>query len=91
MKVFQVEGQWTHDNLLLSSRPDPQPGPGEVRVAMRAAAETASSSSRQLTSKRLRRLSWDSHMRAPAVVAAVAAHSFSAAAARRVRSFSSTT
>lgn len=38
MKVFQVEGQWTHDNLLLSSRPDPQPGPGEVRVAMRAAA-----------------------------------------------------
>lgn len=38
MKVFQVEGQWTHDNLRLSSRPDPQPGPGEVRVAMRAAA-----------------------------------------------------
>ena len=38
MKVFQVEGQWTRDNLRLSSHPDPQPGPGEVRVALRAAA-----------------------------------------------------
>ncbi len=38
MKVFQVEDAWTRQNLRLSSRPDPRPGPGEVRVAMRATA-----------------------------------------------------
>ena len=38
MKVFQVEGEWNREHLRLSSRPDPQPGAGEVRVAMRAAA-----------------------------------------------------
>lgn len=38
MKVFQVESEWNREHLRLSSRPDPQPGAGEVRVAMRAAA-----------------------------------------------------
>jgi len=38
MKVFQVEGEWNREHLRMSSRPDPQPGAGEVRVAMRAAA-----------------------------------------------------
>jgi len=38
MKVFQVEGSWTMDSVRLATRPDPRPGPGEVRVAMRAAA-----------------------------------------------------
>ena len=38
MKVFQVEGDWTMDNVRLASRPDPTPGRGQVRVALRAAA-----------------------------------------------------
>ncbi|MCM8594738.1 NAD(P)-dependent alcohol dehydrogenase [Accumulibacter sp.] len=38
MKVFQVEEQWSREHLRPSTRPDPHPGPGEVRVAMRAAA-----------------------------------------------------
>ncbi|NLD69350.1 MAG: NAD(P)-dependent alcohol dehydrogenase [Limnobacter sp.] len=38
MKVFQVEGDWTMDNVRLATRPDPTPGRGQVRVAMRAAA-----------------------------------------------------
>jgi NADPH:quinone reductase-like Zn-dependent oxidoreductase len=38
MKVFQVEGDWTMDNVRVSSRPDPVPGRGQMRVAMRAAA-----------------------------------------------------
>lgn len=38
MKVFQIEGSWSRDHLRLSTRADPQPGPGEVRIGMRAAA-----------------------------------------------------
>lgn len=38
MRVFQVEGGWSRENLRLSQRPEPEPGPGEVRLAMRAAA-----------------------------------------------------
>jgi NADPH:quinone reductase-like Zn-dependent oxidoreductase len=38
MRVFQVEGSWTMDSVRLATRPDPEPGPGEVRVAVRAAA-----------------------------------------------------
>ena len=38
MKVFQVEGAWSMDSVKLSSRPDPIPGRGQVRIAMRAAS-----------------------------------------------------
>jgi NADPH:quinone reductase-like Zn-dependent oxidoreductase len=38
MKVFQVEGEWTMDNVRLSTRPDPRPGPRQLRIAMRAAS-----------------------------------------------------
>jgi len=38
MKVFQVEGAWAMDNVRLTTRPDPQPGRGELRIAMRASA-----------------------------------------------------
>ncbi len=38
MKVFQVEGQWSMDNARVSSRPIPTAGPGQVRIAMRAAS-----------------------------------------------------
>lgn len=38
MRVFQVDGGWTRDNLRQGERQDPVPGPGEVRLAMRASA-----------------------------------------------------
>jgi len=38
MKVFQVEGAWTHDHLRLGQRPQPHAGAGQIRLAMRAAA-----------------------------------------------------
>lgn len=38
MRVFQIEGAWGLDHLKLSTRPDPQPGPGEVLLRMRAAS-----------------------------------------------------
>lgn len=38
MKVFQVENGWSMENLRISTRPDPQPGPGEVRLRMKASA-----------------------------------------------------
>ena len=38
MRVFQVDGGWTMDHVRLGLRPDPHPGPGEVRLAMRASA-----------------------------------------------------
>jgi len=38
MKVFQVQHQWGHDHLAVAERPDPQAGPGQVRLAMHAAA-----------------------------------------------------
>ena len=41
MRVFQIEGDWGFDNLRLSTRPDPEPGPGEVLIAMRMASLNA--------------------------------------------------
>ncbi len=38
MKVFQVEDNWSMKNARISSRPDPVPGPGEVRIKMKASA-----------------------------------------------------
>lgn len=38
MRVFQVEGSWSMENARISSRPDPVPGPGEVRIKMTASA-----------------------------------------------------
>jgi NADPH:quinone reductase-like Zn-dependent oxidoreductase len=38
MRVFQIEGGWGMDHLVLSSRPDPRPGPGEVLLRMKAAS-----------------------------------------------------
>jgi len=38
MRVFQVENDWSMDNLRMGSRPDPEPGAGQVRIAMRASA-----------------------------------------------------
>ena len=38
MRVFQIEGGWGMDHLMLSSRPDPRPGPGEVLLRMKAAS-----------------------------------------------------
>ena len=38
MKVFQVEGAWSMDNLRLGQRPEPQAGHGQVRLRMCAAA-----------------------------------------------------
>ena len=38
MRVFQIEGGWGFDHLKLSTRPDPQPGPGQVLLRMKAAS-----------------------------------------------------
>jgi NADPH:quinone reductase-like Zn-dependent oxidoreductase len=38
VRVFQIENDWGMDNLRLSSRPDPRPGPGQVLLRMRAAS-----------------------------------------------------
>lgn len=38
MKVFQVEGGWTRENVRIGERPEPLPGPGEVRLKMKAAS-----------------------------------------------------
>jgi len=38
MRVFQIEGDWGIDNLRLSSRPDPEPGPGQVLLRMKASS-----------------------------------------------------
>ena len=38
MRVFQVEGDWGMDNLRLSQRPEPQAGPGQVLVRMKASS-----------------------------------------------------
>jgi NADPH:quinone reductase-like Zn-dependent oxidoreductase len=38
MRVFQVEGAWSIDNLRIGARPDPQPGTGQVRLKMKASA-----------------------------------------------------
>lgn len=36
MRVFQVEDDWLIDNLRISTRPEPQPGAGQVRLKMKA-------------------------------------------------------
>jgi NADPH:quinone reductase-like Zn-dependent oxidoreductase len=38
MRVFRVETGWAMENVRLGTHPDPSPGPGEVRLSMRAAA-----------------------------------------------------
>jgi NADPH:quinone reductase-like Zn-dependent oxidoreductase len=38
MRVFQVEGEWGMDHLKLSQRPEPQAGPGQVLVRMKASS-----------------------------------------------------
>jgi len=38
MRVFQIESDWGMENLRVSSRPDPRPGPGQVLLRMKAAA-----------------------------------------------------
>jgi len=38
MRVFQIEGDWGMDNLKLSTRPEPEPGPGQVVVRMTASS-----------------------------------------------------
>ena len=41
MRVFQIEDGWGFDNLRLSERPQPEPGPGEVLLKMRMASLNA--------------------------------------------------
>ena len=38
MRVYQVQSQWSMNYLQLGQRPEPQAGPGQLRLAMRAAA-----------------------------------------------------
>jgi NADPH:quinone reductase-like Zn-dependent oxidoreductase len=38
MKVFQVEDGWSMENVRISTRPDPSPGAGQVRLRMKASA-----------------------------------------------------
>ena len=41
MRVFQIEGDWSFDNLKLAERPEPEPGPGQVLIRMKMAALNA--------------------------------------------------
>ena len=38
MRVFQIEGEWGMDHLKLSTRAEPQAGPGQVVVKMKASS-----------------------------------------------------
>ena len=38
MKVIQIQDDWSMDNLTLTERPDPVPGPGQVLLRMKAAS-----------------------------------------------------
>jgi NADPH:quinone reductase-like Zn-dependent oxidoreductase len=38
MRVFQIEGEWGMEHLKLSTRPEPQAGPGQVLVKMAASS-----------------------------------------------------
>ncbi|MBY8977954.1 NAD(P)-dependent alcohol dehydrogenase [Rhodobacteraceae bacterium NNCM2] len=41
MRVFQIEGDWGFDNLKLADRAEPEPAPGQVKIAMRMASLNA--------------------------------------------------
>jgi NADPH:quinone reductase-like Zn-dependent oxidoreductase len=38
MRVFQIQGDWGMDHLQVATRPDPEPGPGQVLLRMKAAS-----------------------------------------------------
>ena len=38
MRVFQIEGEWGMEHLRLSTRAEPQAGPGQVVVQMKASS-----------------------------------------------------
>ena len=38
MKIFQLQEDWSIDNLTLTERPKPEPGPGQVLLKMKAAS-----------------------------------------------------
>ncbi|MCP4370570.1 MAG: hypothetical protein GY797_21025 [Deltaproteobacteria bacterium] len=38
MKVFQLQDNWSIDNLTPAKRPKPEPGPGQVLLQMKAAS-----------------------------------------------------
>jgi NADPH:quinone reductase-like Zn-dependent oxidoreductase len=38
VRVFQVEDDWSMENVRINTRPDPQPGPGQVRLRMKGSA-----------------------------------------------------
>ncbi len=38
MKVFQIQDAWSLDNLTLTQRPEPEAGPGQVKLRMKAAS-----------------------------------------------------
>ena len=38
MKIFQLQDDWSIDNLTLTERPQPEPGPGQVLLKMKAAS-----------------------------------------------------
>jgi NADPH:quinone reductase-like Zn-dependent oxidoreductase len=38
MRVFQIQDDWGIDHLQVATRPDPEPGPGEVLLRMKAAS-----------------------------------------------------
>ena len=36
MKVMQIEGEWGPEHIKPAERPDPEPGPGEIVIAIQA-------------------------------------------------------
>jgi len=38
MKVMEIRDEWSPDNICMGERPDPEPGPGEVLLRMKAAS-----------------------------------------------------
>jgi len=38
MQVVEIEGGWDFEHLQIAERPDPEPGPGEILLAMKAAS-----------------------------------------------------
>ena len=41
MRVFQIQGDWSFDNLQMAERDAPKPGRGQVLIAMRMASLNA--------------------------------------------------